>query len=352
MLPRSFPDLIQKKAFELGFDQCGICKAELPPEKADLLQKFIGLNRHGHMEWLANRLEQRSSPHHLWPEVKTAIVLGVNYGPESHPLENLRFPERGNISVYARNRDYHDMIKGWLKHLAQYILKEAKFFINNQQVKVFVDTAPIMEKPLAQQAGLGWQGKHTNLVSRQFGSWLFLGEILTTLEIPPSSIGKNHCGSCQQCLNACPTDAFPAPYQLDARRCISYLTIEYAGSIPKEFRPAMQNRIYGCDDCLAACPWNRFAHHSRHIKLQARPELLSPSLQQFLHFDENTFRSFFAGSPVKRIGHLRFIRNVLIAAGNSKEKYLLPLVKKWDNHENSILQETAQWAIKQLICIP
>lgn len=348
MLPRSFPSLIQKKAFELGFDQCGICKAHLPPEKAKLLKEFVSANYHGDMYWLENRLMERSSPHFLWPEVKTAIVLGVNYGPEGDILNNILHPERGNISVYARNRDYHDMIKGWLKHLAQYLLKEAKIFAPNHQVKVFVDTAPIMEKPLAQQAGLGWQGKHTNLVSRQFGSWLFLGEILTTLEIQPTSMEKNHCGSCHRCLEACPTRAFTAPYKLDARRCISYLTIEYAGSIPLAFRSAMQNRIYGCDDCLAACPWNRFARHSRHLKLQAKPEMISPSLQQFLQFSEEDFRSFFAGSPVKRIGHLRFTRNVLIAAGNSQEKSLLPRLKRWNNHDNAIIQETAQWAIKQL----
>lgn len=348
MLPKNFSALIQKKAIEIGFDQCGICQASLPPEKAVMLQEYVTLKRHGTMQWLENRLYQRSSPHHLWPEVKTAIVLGVNYGPQEDPLENLKHPEYGNISVYARNRDYHDMIKGWLKHLAQYILKEAKYFTTNEQVKVFVDTAPIMEKPLAQQAGLGWQGKHTNLVSRQFGSWLFLGEILTTLEIPTLSASKTHCGSCQKCLNACPTHAFPQPFQLDAKRCISYLTIEYAGSIPTEFRKAIQNRIYGCDDCLAVCPWNRFASQSRHIKLQARAEFTSPTLAQFLQFNEDEFRSFFAGSPVKRIGHVRFIRNVLIAAGNSTKNTLLPFIKKWNNHENTVIQETAKWAIDQL----
>ena len=347
MLPKKFSSIIQKKAFEIGFDQFGICEAKLPPEKAKLLKEFITLNHHGTMNWLKNRIDQRSSPHILWPEVKTAIILGVNYRSKENPLENLAHPEYGNISIYARNRDYHTIIKGWLKHLAQYILKEAKLFTQNEQVKVFIDTAPIMEKPLAQQAGLGWQGKHTNLVSRHFGSWLFLGEILTTLEIPSFQMGSNHCGSCQKCLTICPTQAFPKPFQLDARRCISYLTIEYHGSIPIEFRKPMQNRIYGCDDCLSVCPWNRFASQTRHVKLQSRPELIAPPLMRFLQFTEDNFRSFFSGSPVKRIGHLRFIRNVLIAAGNSHEITLLPFVKKWINHENAVINETAQWAIDE-----
>ncbi|CAI3933156.1 Epoxyqueuosine reductase QueG (queuosine biosynthesis) (QueG) (PDB:5D08) (PUBMED:2150253) [Commensalibacter communis] len=349
MLPVSLTQLIRNKAFELGFDQFGICKAQLSPEKAQQLNEFIDRKRHGEMQWLEDRSFQRSSPDHLWPEVKSAIVLGVNYGPNIDPLANLNHPEIGNISVYARHRDYHDMIKGWLKHLAQYIIKEAKPFITpTDQVKVFVDTAPIMEKPLAQQAGLGWQGKHTNLVSRQFGSWLFLGEILTTLELPPSQTSKNHCGSCNQCLQACPTNAFPAPFQLDATRCISYLTIEYSGAIPIEFRKSIGNRIYGCDDCLAVCPWNHFAQHSRHIKLQARQELNKPLLKEFSHFTEEEFRQFFSGSPVKRIGYIRFIRNVLIALGNSQQQSLLCHAQLWANHDNAIIQETAQWAIEQL----
>lgn len=349
MFPVSFTNLIKNKAFELGFDQFGVCKAQLPPEKGKQLYEFIKQERHGEMGWLKDRSHQRTSPHHLWPEVKSAIVLGVNYGTDIDPLLNLQHPETANISVYARNRDYHDMIKGWLKHLAQYIIKEAKPLLTPQdQVKVFVDTAPIMEKPLAQQAGLGWQGKHTNLVSRQFGSWLFLGEILTTLELPISDFSKNHCGSCSQCLQACPTHAFPAPFQLDATRCISYLTIEYGGAIPTEFRKAIGNRIYGCDDCLAACPWNHFAQYSRHIKLRARQELNSPLLQDFARFTDEEFRHFFAGSPVKRIGHVRFIRNVLIAAGNSGQASLLPIINLWKQHENSIIQETAQWAIEQI----
>lgn len=348
MFPVSFTDRIRNKAFTLGFDQFGICKAQLPPEKAEQLYKFIQKQHHGEMTWLEDRATQRTSPDHLWPEVKSAIILGVNYGSNIDPLLNLTHPDTANISVYARNRDYHDIIKGWLKHLAQYILKEAKPLLTPQdQIKVFVDTAPIMEKPLAQQAGLGWQGKHTNLVSREFGSWLFLGEILTTLELPISDASAPHCGSCTQCLQACPTNAFPAPFQLDATRCISYLTIEYGGSIPVEFRKAIGNRIYGCDDCLSVCPWNRFAQHSRHLKLQARPELNSPLLQEFAYFTEEEFRQFFSGSPVKRIGYIRFIRNILIAIGNSHNKSLLPLAQLWDNHHNSIIQETAQWAIQQ-----
>lgn len=348
MITQTFIQRIHKKAFELGFDQCGICKAELPPEKAKQLQEFIRLKRHGTMGWLEDRARQRASPNHLWPEVKSAIVLGVNYGPDTDPLHNLAYPTTGNISVYARHRDYHDIIKGWLKHLAHYILKEAKSFTTTDQVKVFVDTAPIMEKPLAQLAGIGWQGKHTNLVSREFGSWLFLGEILTTLELPSSPSSSDHCGSCSRCLSACPTNAFPAPFQLDATRCISYLTIEYNGSIPQEFRKAIGNRIYGCDDCLAVCPWNHFASHSRHLKLQARHDLYSPSLKEFAVFTDEQFRQFFSGSPVKRIGYLRFIRNVLIAIGNSKEKNLLSYAHKWDTHSDPVIQETAQWAIRQL----
>lgn len=349
MFPASFTNLIRDKAFELGFDQFGICKAQLPPEKAQQLNEFLDHDRHGDMKWLQDRAHQRASPDHLWPEVKSAIILGVNYGPQIDPLYNLEHLETGNISVYARHRDYHDIIKGWLKHLAQYFIKEAKPFITpTDQVKVFVDTAPIMEKPLAQQAGLGWQGKHTNLVSRQYGSWLFLGEILTTVELPSSTFSKNHCGSCNQCLQACPTKAFPAPFQLDATRCISYLTIEYSGSIPLEFRKAIGNRIYGCDDCLAVCPWNHFAKHSRHLKLQSREDLNSPLLQDFALFTDETFRQFFSGSPVKRIGHLRFIRNVLIAIGNSQQISLLPQAQHWSHHDNPIIQETAQWAIQQL----
>lgn len=348
MFPVSFTNLLQQKAFELGFDQFGICKAQLPPEKAQQLREFIDKERHGDMGWLKDRAYQRSSPDHLWPEVKSAIALGVNYGPDIDPLLNLQSPNIANISVYARHRDYHDMIKGWLKHLAQYIIKEAKPLLTpTDQIKVFVDTAPIMEKPLAQQAGLGWQGKHTNLVSRQFGSWLFLGEILTTLQLPETVTSKNHCGSCSQCLQACPTDAFPAPFQLDATRCISYLTIEYSGSIPLEYRKAIGNRIYGCDDCLAVCPWNHFAKNSRHIKLKARQELNHPLLQDFALFTEEEFRQFFAGSPVKRIGHLRFIRNILIAIGNSRQRSLLDSAQLWEHHDNPVIQETANWAIEQ-----
>ena len=294
------------------------------------------------MGWLADRAEQRSHPQALWPAASTIIALGLSYAPDGDPLATLARPERGNISVYARNRDYHDVVKGMLKHLGQFIV--SRF---HAEVKVFVDTAPVMEKPLAQQAGLGWQGKHTNLVSRAHGSWLFLGEIYTTLPLAPDSVHADRCGSCTRCLNACPTDAFPAPYRLDATRCISYLTIEHPGAIPHEFRVAIGNRIYGCDDCLAACPWNRFAH-AAHDKLKARPDLTAPALAELATLDDAGFRARFAGSPIKRIGRDRFVRNVLIAIGNSGRLSLVPAARHLAADPNPVVAEAARWALGRL----
>jgi epoxyqueuosine reductase len=338
-------DAIRRKALELGFDAVGFAPAELGPEARGRLQKFLAAGQHGDMGWLADRAEQRSHPQSLWPEARSVICLGLSYAPEDDPLETLAHPDRGNISVYARHRDYHDVVKGMLKHLGQFLV--SRF---GPDVKVFVDTAPVMEKPLAQAAGLGWQGKHTNLVSRHHGSWLFLGEIYTTLDLPPDPPHADRCGSCRRCLNACPTNAFPAPYRLDATRCISYLTIEHAGSIPHELRPAMGNRIYGCDDCLAVCPWNRFAAATRHAKLRARDDLAAPSLAELAALDDIGFRIRFAGSPIKRIGRNRFVRNVLIAIGNSGDISLLAAARYLMSDADPVVAEAAAWAVERLRC--
>ena len=288
---------IRQRALELGFDAVGFARAELGADARDRLGAFLAAGEHGDMGWLADRAAQRAHPQALWPDARSVIALGVSYAPDDDPLATLQWHDRGTISVYARHRDYHDVVKGMLKHLAQFVVSRC-----GADVKVFVDTAPVMEKPLAAQAGLGWQGKHTNLVSRRHGSWLFLGEIYTTLALPADPPHADRCGSCTRCLAACPTDAFPAPYRLDARRCISYLTIEHHGPIPHELRPLMGNRIYGCDDCLAVCPWNRFAARSRHDKLRARDELTAPRLAELAALDDAGFRALFSGSPIKRIG--------------------------------------------------
>lgn len=295
------------------------------------------------MGWMAERSEQRAHPRTLWAEARSVIALGLSYAPEDDPLDALGRRDRGNISVYARGRDYHDVVKGMLKHLAQFVV--SRFDVG---VKVFVDTAPVMEKPLAQLAGLGWQGKHTNLVSRRHGSWLFLGEVYTTLDIPPDPPHQDRCGTCSRCLSACPTAAFPAAYRLDATRCISYLTIEHAGPIPHELRPLMGNRIYGCDDCLAVCPWNRFARASPHAKLRAREELTAPRLAELARLDDAAFRALFSGSPVKRIGRSRFVRNVLIAIGNSGEASLLPIASTLRTDADPVVAEAADWACARL----
>ncbi|HEY2133276.1 MAG TPA: tRNA epoxyqueuosine(34) reductase QueG [Acetobacteraceae bacterium] len=334
---------IRARALALGFSAVGFAPAALGPEARSRLKELVAFGQHGDMGWLAERMDQRSHPQSLWPEARSVICLGLSYAPEEDALANLGRPDIGNLSVYARNRDYHDVMKGLLKHLGQFIV--SRF---GPQIKVFVDTAPVMEKPLAEQAGLGWQGKHTNLVSRQHGSWLFLGEIYTTLDLPPDPPHGQHCGSCTRCMAACPTDAFPAPYRLDATRCISYLTIEHRGPIPHEFRAAMGNRIYGCDDCLAVCPWNRFARATGHAKLQAREELTAPRLAELAALDDAAFRALFAGSPIKRIGRGRFVRNVLIAIGNSRDLSLEPAARHLVADADPVVAEAAAWALTRL----
>ena len=335
--------LIRDRALALGFDAVGFCGAELGAEARERLAEFLAAGQHGDMGWMARRAEQRSHPRSLWPEARSVIALGLSYAPEQDPLATLTMTDRGSISVYARNRDYHDVLKGILKHLAQFIV--TRF---GPAVKVFVDTAPVMEKPLAERAGIGWQGKHTNLVSRAHGSWLFLGEIYTTLELAPDEPHTDHCGSCTRCLDVCPTGAFPAPYRLDATRCISYLTIEHHGPIPHELRPLMGNRIYGCDDCLAVCPWNRFAHATSHDKLRARDELTSPRLAELAALDDTGFRGRFSGSPIKRIGRDRFVRNVLVAIGNSGDLALRPVAAHLTGDASAVVAEAAAWACERL----
>ncbi len=335
--------LIRDRALRLGFDAVGFCRAELGPEARSRLADFLAAGQHGDMGWLAVRTEQRSQPKALWPEARSVVALGLSYAPEGDALATLARPDRGNISVYARNRDYHDVVKGRLKHLAQYIA--GRF---GEGVKVFVDTAPVMEKPLASRAGIGWQGKHSNLVSRSLGSWLFLGEIYTSLDLEPDAPHEDRCGSCSRCLAACPTDAFPAPYRLDATRCISYLTIEHRGPIPHALRPAMGNRIYGCDDCLAVCPWNRFAVATSEAKLRARPELTAPRLAELAGLDEAAFRTMFRGSPIKRIGRNRLVRNVLIAMGNARDPSLIGPAARLLDDPDPVVAEAASWAVERL----
>jgi epoxyqueuosine reductase len=302
------------------------------------------------MDWMSATAPRRAAPRDLWPDVRSVIMLGMNYGPEADPLAAPGNKAMGNISVYARHRDYHDLIKGKLKQLASWLIAEAKRGgTENADVKVFVDTAPVMEKPLAAAAGIGWQGKHTNLVSREFGAWLFLGSIFTTLDLAPDAAEPDHCGTCSACLDICPTQAFPAPYRLDARRCISYLTIEHRGQIPREFRAAMGNRIYGCDDCLAVCPWNKFAADAREAKLQARDDLIAPPLAMLASLDDATFRTLFSGSPIKRIGNSRFLRNVLIAIGNSGDAALAPIAREKLTHDSPLVRGMAIWALARLL---
>ena len=295
------------------------------------------------MAWMAANADRRGDPHLLWSEVRSIVMLGVNYGPDCDPLAVLQQRSRGGISVYARGDDYHDLIKSRLKQIGRWLIEHA-----GGDVKVFVDTAPVMEKPLAAAAGLGWQGKHTNLVSRQFGSWLFLGAIFTTLDLPPDAPEPDHCGACRACLDICPTAAFPAPYRLDARRCISYLTIEHKGQIPRELRPLLGNRIYGCDDCLAVCPWNKFAVAGHEVKLAAREALRAPQLADLARLDDAAFRALFAKSAVKRIGRARFIRNVLIAIGNSGDADLAPEAERLLDDESPLVRGAAVWALGRL----
>jgi epoxyqueuosine reductase len=336
-------DQIRGKALQLGFDAIGFCEAGLEPEVRDRLIRFIHANHYGDMTWLADRSDQRSHPQSLWPQARSVIVLGMSYAPADDPLAVTTQPSNGAISVYARNRDYHDLIKGKLKHLGQFLV--SRF---DCEVKVFVDTAPVMEKPLAQRGGLGWQGKHTNLVSRSYGSWLLLGEVYTTMDLKSDETTADHCGSCSRCLDVCPTRAFPAPYQLDATRCISYLTIEHKGLIPYEFRKSIGNRIYGCDDCLAVCPWNKFARPTSHSQLIGRHDLAAPRLAELSALDDTQFRAMFAASPVKRIGRNRFVRNVLIAIGNSCDPTLLPHADRCRQDPDPVVAEAAAWASNEL----
>ena len=334
---------IRDEALRLGFEVCGFASAADPWDAGARLTEFIEKGRHGDMAWMAETAERRSHPQAMWPEARTAIVLGMNYGPDSDPLAALDHRDRATISVYAQGDDYHDLIKKRLKALARWLVEQA-----GCQLKVFVDTAPLMEKPLAQRAGLGWQGKHTNLVSRRFGSWLFLGAVLTTLDLKPDTAEGDHCGACRACLDICPTGAFPAPYQLDARACISYLTIEHAGPIPEAYRAKLGNRIYGCDDCLAVCPWNKFAQEAREGALHAREHLRAPSLADLAALDDAAFRALFAKSPVKRIGRDRFIRNVLYAIGNSDQPNLLPAAQALLDDPSDVVRDAAEWAAMRL----
>jgi len=335
---------LASQARALGFDCVGVTSPDAIAEAAGHFRAFLDTGAHGEMDWLAANPERRADPRVLWPAVRSVIMLGVNYGPDENPLAILESRTSGAISVYAQGDDYHDLIKKRLKALARWLVATS-----GGEVKVFVDTAAVMEKPLAQAAGLGWQGKHTNLVSREFGSWLFLGAIFTTLDLPRDAADTDHCGSCQACIDICPTSAFPAPYKLDARRCISYLTIESKGAIPHEFRKAIGNRIYGCDDCLAVCPWNKFAQEGREAKLAARKDLRAPSLDELARLDDATFRARFTKSPVKRIGRDRFVRNVLIAIGNSGDGTLAREAKRLLNDDSPLVRGAAVWALSQLL---
>jgi epoxyqueuosine reductase len=337
-------DALVREARALGFDCAGVTGPDAIAEAAKRFRDFIDKSSHGDMDWLAANPERRADPRGLWPDVRSVIMLGVNYGPDQDPLVILEQRTRGAISVYAQGDDYHELIKKRLKTLARWLVATA-----GGEVKVFVDTAAVMEKPLAQAAGLGWAGKHTNLVSREFGSWLFLGAIFTTLDLPRDNADIDHCGTCQACLDICPTAAFPAPYKLDARRCISYLTIESKGPIPREFRKAIGNRIYGCDDCLAVCPWNKFAQQGRETKLAARDELRAPSLADLARLDDAAFRARFTKSPVKRIGRDRFVRNVLIAIGNSNDRALAAEAERLLGDESPLVRGAAVWALSQLL---
>ena len=333
------------KAESLGFDLCRVTLLGSIPEAPARLRAFIEAGCAGDMDWLAETEPRRADPRVLWPQVRSIVMLGMNYGPSSDPLALLADKHAANISVYARHRDYHDVVKGKLKDLAGWLVRQGG---PDTDVKVFVDTAPVMEKPLAEAAGLGWQGKHTNLVSRDFGSWLFLGSIFTTLALEPDPREPDHCGSCRACLDACPTNAFPAPYRLDARRCISYLTIEHKGQIPLEFRKAIGNRVYGCDDCLAVCPWNKWAQSASEAKLQAREDLTAPRIADWLSLDDAGFRTLFAGSPIKRLGWTRFMRNLLIAAGNSGDVGLAPTLRIHLADPSPLIREAAAWALGEL----
>jgi len=341
---RRLTDFLKAEAADKGFDLCRFTGPDAIPQAPARLADFLAADYHGTMEWMAETEARRADPRVLWSDVRSVVLFGMNYGPEHDPRDVLAMPDRAAISVYAQNRDYHDLIKGRLKEVATRFAARG-----GEDVKVFVDTAPVMEKPLAAAAGLGWQGKHTNLVSRTHGSWLFLGSLFTTADLLRDEPERDHCGSCRACLDACPTDAFPAPYKLDARRCISYLTIEHKGPIEPHFREKIGNRIYGCDDCLAACPWNKFAALASEMKLVARDDLKAPRIADLLTLDDPAFRTHFSGSPVKRIGRDRFVRNVLIAAGNSGDRSLIDPCLRLADDTAPVVRGMAAWALSRLM---
>lgn len=336
---------LRAEAEAIGFDLCRICRPDAVPQVPEGLRGFLDKDYHGQMGWLADRVHWRENPAALWPEAQSVIMLGESYTPKHDPRAVHAMSDRGAISVYAQNKDYHDLVKKRLKRLARWLIAEAD---EEVQVKVFVDTAPVPEKPLGQAAGLGWQGKHTNLVSRDLGSWFFIGSVFTTLKLDTDPAEIDHCGKCRACLDACPTQAFPAPYQIDARRCISYLTIEHHGPVEEDLRPLMGNRIYGCDDCLAACPWNKFAVEAREIRYHARDDLAAPKLAELAALDDTAFRTKFSGSPIKRIGRNRFVRNVLYAMGNSGRAEYLPQIDILVADPDEAVADAARWAQRQL----
>ena len=339
----SLTERLRAQALEVGFSDIGICAPDAMPKTAGRLKQFLEAGLHGDMGWMERRAEWRGDPTALWPEAKSVIMLAENYGPDEDPLRLLPLKDRGNVSVYARNKDYHDPVKKRLKRLGRWLIEQEPC-----EIKVFVDTAPVMEKPLAQAAGLGWQGKHTNVVSRRLGNWFFLGAIFTTLDLPKNQPEPDHCGNCSACLSACPTDAFIAPYRLDPRKCISYLTIEQKGPIAPALRAKMGNRIYGCDDCLAVCPWNKFAQVSRDANYWARIELRCPKLEHLVTLNDADFREVFAGSPIKRIGRDSFIRNVLYAIGNSGDPSLAAAARPLASDPDDTVKDAAIWALERL----
>jgi len=332
------------QALAEGFSKCRVCAPGAVPEIAERLQAFVADGRHGQMGWMAERMGWRGNPAALWPEARSVVMLAETYTPEFDPLEVLAQRDRAAISVYAQNRDYHDIVKKRLKRVGRWLLDQAP----GESIKVFVDTAPVMEKPLAQAAGLGWQGKHTNLLASDLGSWFFLGAIFATVEFPVDTAEEQHCGSCTACLDICPTAAFPAPFQLDARRCISYLTIEHKGPVEEELRARMGNRIYGCDDCLAVCPWNKFAAEAREMRYRAREDLRAPELAELARLDDAAFRLRFSGSPIKRIGRDRFVRNVLYAIGNSGVAALADVARVLTDDADATVADAARWAVARL----
>ncbi|MEM8571191.1 MAG: tRNA epoxyqueuosine(34) reductase QueG [Pseudomonadota bacterium] len=334
---------IKARALSEGFSAAGLCHPGSLPNAAARLTTFVETGRHGTMKWLADRMAWRGNPEALWPEARSILMLAEAYTPNENPLDLLEDREIGAVSVYARGKDYHSVVKKRLKRLGRWIVQET-----GAEIKVFVDTAPVMEKPLAQAAGLGWQGKHTNLLSRDLGNWFFLGAIFTTLDLPADRAEEEHCGSCRACLDICPTDAFPAPFQLDARRCISYLTIEHAGPVDEALRPHLGNRIYGCDDCLAICPWNKFATAARDIGYAARAELMRPRLAELAALTDADFRQVFSGSPIKRIGRNRFVRNVLYAIGNAREPSLRSSALALRGDADAVVRDAAEWALSRL----